>query len=873
MKRTLPCCVLGFFALVLEAATPPVSAQTPAFPSNPFAALSARPIGPANMGGRITDLAVVAARPSTFFVATASGGVWRTTNAGITWSPVFEDHGTSAIGALAVAPSKPDVVWVGTGEANARNSVSWGDGVYQSTDGGKTWKHRGLRETHHIGRIVIHPQDPNTVYVAALGRLWGPNKERGVFKTSNGGQTWEHVLALDENTGCVDLACDPCDPLILYAAAFQVRRGAYSGGDPVTQFGKAAGLYRTRNGGKTWQRLSKGLPDRPIGRCGIDVYRKDPRVLYAVVHTDKTGNLTILGQPASANNAKVEAGGVFRSEDYGETWVKVNDLCPRPFYFGQIRVDPTDDKNVWVLGIFLHVSRDGGKNFRNDGAPGVHADHHALWINPTDPEHLILGCDGGLYFSHDRGANWEHVRNLPIGQFYAVGVDLRKPYRVYGGLQDNGSWGGPSRTYYEEGITAADWVRVLGADGFYCQVDPNEPDIVYAEGQYGMLRRVNVRSGKQTDLVPSPATLLSPSYRFNWCAPLLLSPHNSRVLYYGGNHVFRSLDRGDRWEVTSPDLTRGKPGKDPTEGKTLSALAESPLKPGVVWAGSDDGRVHVSRNGGVEWTEVSARIPGVPPERHITRIECSPFAAGTAWLTLDRHRQDDRAPYIFRTDDHGRSWRPLANNLPTEGPVYVVRASDRNRDLLFAGTEHGLYVTLDGGEHWQRLRNGLPTVPVHDLVIHPRERELVIGTHGRSIYIMDVAPLEGLTAAVRSAEAHLFEVKPAIAYEPRDGRELVGGKNYVAANPPYGAAVWYHLREKSSRLVKVVITDPLGRVMADLTGSPLAGLHPVYWTLRGGAGIDLLRGARLVPAGDYVARLMIGERAVMSRKVRVEAEE
>jgi photosystem II stability/assembly factor-like uncharacterized protein len=825
------------------------------------------------MGGRITDLAVVAGHSSTFYVAAASGGVWKTTNSGTTWTAVFEDQNTSAIGAVAVAPSNSEVVWVGTGEANARNSVSWGDGVYRSTDAGKTWKHCGLRETHHIGRIVVHPHDPNTAYVAALGRLWGPNRERGVFKTSDGGKTWEHVLALDENTGCVDLAIDPTDPQTLYACAFQVRRGPFSGGDPATMFGKAAGLYRTRDAGKHWQRLTKGLPSRPIGRCGISVWAKDPRVLYAVIHTDKTAALNILGQAASANTGRVDAGGIFRSNDHGDTWVKVNDLCPRPFYFGQIRVDPQNDKNVWVLGIFLHVSRDGGQTFRNDGGKDSHPDYHAMWIDPANPDHLILGCDGGLYFSHDKGTTWEHARNLPIGQFYAVGVDLRKPYRVYGGLQDNGSWGGPSRTYCEDGITLADWTHILGMDGFYCQVDPHDSDIVYAEGQYGVLRRINVRSGKQTDLVPSPATLFSPRYRFNWCSPMLVSPHNGSILYYGGNHVFRSLDRGDRWEVISPDLTRGKPGGDSEAGRTITVLAESLVKPGVLWAGTDDGRVHVSRNGGVEWTDVGTRVPGVPPERHITRIECSPFLAGTTWLTFDRHRQDDRAPYIFRTDDFGASWQTLAHNLPLESPVHVIRASDRNRDLLFVGTEQGLFVSLDAGEHWERLRHGLPTVPVHDLVIHPRERELVIGTHGRSIYVMDIWPLEELTPAVRSATAHLFTVRPATTYEVRSGSELTGGRCYVAANPPYGAPIWYHLREKSAQPVRVQITDPLGRVMAELKGSAEAGLHTVQWNLRGGAGFDLLQGARPVPAGDYVARLLVGEQVVGSRKVRVEAAE
>ncbi len=858
------------FILFLLACAPVRAGEAAGVPAAWLEPLTARPLGPPNMGGRITSVAVVESRPATLYAGAASGGLWKTVNNGITWTPAFERR--AAIGAVAVAPSNPDVIWVGTGEANARNSVSWGDGVYRSEDGGKTWQHRGLRETHHVGRVIIHPKDPDTVYVAVLGHLWGPNKERGVFKTADGGKTWEHVLALDEETGCIDLVMDPADPEILYAAAYRVRRGPFSGGNPAVQFSPAAGLYRTRDGGREWTRLTIGLPTRPLGRCGLDVCRKDPRVLYAVIQTDKTNIKTTPGQAANPDS-NPETGGVFCSRDRGDSWVKVNDLCPRPFYFGQVRADPRDDRFVYVLGISLHVSRDGGRTFKNDGAPGAHADHHALWIDPADPEHLVLGGDGGVYFSYDRGATWEHLRNLPVAQFYAAAVDLRKPYRVYGGLQDNGTWGGPSRTRNDEGITLADWQRFLGADGFFCQVDPADPDTLYAEGQYGMLRRINMRTGLETDIRPTPPTPQSPAYRFNWSAPLILSPHNPRTVYYGGNHLFRSVDRGDHWEVVSPDLTHGKPGVSPDQGHTLTAIAESPVKPGVLWAGSDDGRVLVSRNGGVEWTDASARIPDVPPERHISRIECSPAAAGTAWLAIDRHRQDDRAPYIFRTDDYGLHWKPLVGNLPREGSVYVLRASARNRDLLFAGTEHGLFVSLDGGETWQPLGKGLPPVPVHDLVLHPRDRELVVATHGRGLYVLDAAPLEEMTPVVRSAAAHLFEVKPATAFEVRYGRGLTGGKIYAAPNPPYGATLWYSLKEKTAAPVRVVILDVLGRTLAEMPGSSEAGLRAVQWNLRGGAGVDLSRGARLVPPGDYAARLYVAGQLIAARKFRVEAEE
>jgi photosystem II stability/assembly factor-like uncharacterized protein len=535
-----------------------------------------RSIGPANMGGRVTGIAVVEKKPSTAYVATASGGLWKTENNGTTWTPVFDDQPVASLGDVAVAASDPNVVWVGTGEANARNSVSWGDGVYRSTDAGKTWKNVGLKETSHIGRVVIHPKNPQVVYVAALGRLWGPSRQRGVYKTADGGQTWEKVLFLDEDTGCIDLVMDPTDPETVYAAAYQVRRDAFSGGNPGTMTGPESGIFKTRDGGQSWERLTRGLPDRPLGRGGLAIYRRDPRILYAVVQTDRTSVRAVSGQ-GPGGSGKVETGGVFRSEDGGANWVKVNDLCPRPFYFGQIRVDPNDPQRVYVLGISLHVSTNGGKTFSGDAAPGVHSDLHALWIDPADSRHLIAGSDGGVFFSYDRGARWEHLKNLPIGQFYGIAVDTRKPYRVFGGLQDNGIWGGPSRTYNPEGITVADWFRVYGADGFRCQVDPTDPDILYAEWQYGRLLRLNVRTGEETDLQPKPVKG-EPAYRFNWNAPILVSPHNPRILFFGGNHVFKSIDRGDAWEVLSPDLTHGKPGPSPHTGHTLTALAQSPLQ-------------------------------------------------------------------------------------------------------------------------------------------------------------------------------------------------------------------------------------------------------------------------------------------------------
>jgi photosystem II stability/assembly factor-like uncharacterized protein len=833
-------------------------------------AFPARPIGPANMGGRVTDLAVASDRTRTLYVGAASGGLWKSVDDGVSWAAVFDRQACLAIGAVAVAPSDPSTVWVGTGEANPRNSVSWGDGAYKSTDGGQTWAHVGLKETHHIGRIVIHPRDPETVYVAALGHLWGPNPERGIFKTTDGGRTWTRSHFLDEDTGFIDLVMDPGNAETLYAAAFQVRRGVFSGGNPVVQTGPGSGLYKTTDGGQSWVRLTRGLPDRPLGRCALDVARQDPRVLYAVIPTDKTAQNrdAEMGQEARAGT-DIETGGIFRSEDGGETWQKVNDLCPRPFYFGQLRIDPSDARRVYVLGVTLHVSTDGGKSFRRGTVPGLHADLHALWIDPSRPNRLIAGSDGGISFSQDRGASWEQLQNLPIGQFYGISVDLRKPYRVYGGLQDNGSWGGPSSTRHRDGVTTADWARVAGGDGFYCQVDPADPDTVYAEGQYALfLKRINLRTKGEKDIRPrSPQD--QPAHRFNWSSPLLLSPHNPKTLYYGGNFLFRSVDRGDHWQTISPDLTLGAPGRAADFGHTITTIAESPLRAGLLYVGTDDGRVHVSRDGGGTWTDVSAAVPNLPPERWISQIECSHFAEGTAYLTVDRHRNDDRRPYVFKTTNHGKTWRSIAGNLPATAPVHVIREDLRNKDLLFVGTEFGLFGSLDGGRSWHRIHNGLPAVPVYDLVIHPRERDLVVGTHGRSIYVLRVQPLEELTRDVRSSAVHLCEVPPASLFSYRPARAPESRKVYRTPNPPFGAPITYYLGAAFTAPVRIAITDRHDRLVAEFAGASEAGLHQVVWDLRSGA-VGKPSGP-LVEAGTYVVRLEFGEQ-VLTRPLQIEAE-
>jgi photosystem II stability/assembly factor-like uncharacterized protein len=850
---------------LLALAAPAVRAQGVRLPPAYLAPLAARGLGPAGASGRVTAVAVVESRPAVRYVGTAAGGVWKTTDAGRSWTPVFDDQPALAIGAVAVAGSDPDVVWVGTGEANPRNSVSWGNGLYRSTDGGRTWQHRGLSESHHVGRIVIHPRDPNTVWVAALGHLWGPNRERGVFKTTDGGRTWQHSLALDADTGCVDLAIDPGDPQTLYAAAYCVRRDAYAGIYPAVQFGPKAGLYRSRDGGATWARLTRGLPNRSLGRCGLAVWRKDPRVLYAVVQTDRTVTRKLEGQPPR-RGGKVETGGVFRSDDRGETWIKLNDLVPRPFYFGQVRIDPTDDRRVYVLGVPLFVSRDGGRTFRPDGARNAHVDHHDLWIDPTDPERLVLCTDGGVYHSANGGRTWEHVRNLPVAQFYGITADLRKPYRVYGGLQDNGTWGGPSRPVNPDGGTPGDWKRYLKGDGFHCVVDPGDPNTLYAEMHFGQLFRVEVGTGKRTRIQPHPPKGAA-AYRFNWSSPLLLSPHDTNTLYFGGNHLFASGNRGASWRRLGPDLTHGRPGRSRSGGHTITTIAESPVQAGVLWVGTDDGRLVVSRDAGRNWTDVRARLVGVPAPRWVSRVECSPLFAGTAFVALDRHRLDDRAPYLFRTDDFGVTWKSLSAGLPPEGPVYVVRADRRNRDLLYVGTENGLFLSLDAGATWLPFRNGLPAVPVHDLLVHPRDRDLVIATHGRGAYVLDAAPLQEMTAAVLAAPVHLFDVKPVLL--PRGRSRRPGARASTPANPPTFATIYVAMREKPARPGRLSIVEAVSGLAAELSVPPVVGLQRIAWDLRATSGGR----TAFVGPGLYFARLEVGDLPVQTKVFRVETEE
>lgn len=830
-----------------------------------------RAIGPAVMGGRIDDVAVDESDPSLLYVGTASGGLWKSVNAGTTWQPVFEHEAVSSIGDVALAPTNRDIVWVGTGEPNNRQSSTFGHGVYRSIDGGRTWKHLGLADTHHIGRVIVDPTDPDIAYVAALGHLWGPNPERGVFKTTDGGTTWSKVLFADNDTGAVDMVMDPRNRQVLYAATYQRRRvpWGFNGGGP------GGGIRKTTDGGKTWRKLTEGLPSGIIGRIGLDVYRGDPSIVYATVEHKE--------------------GGIFRSDDAGATWRKMTSVNPRPMYYSKIRIDPTNDRRIYVLGASFFVSNDGARTFEDPvtgrtGAHasmsptydvGVHGDHHTLWINPRNPRHLVLGGDGGLYYTWDQTKTWDKVNNIPIAQIYGIGVDAQRPYNIYAGMQDTHSWGGPSATRYQIGITNADWVQTNFGDGMYAQPDPSDPNVVFTESQDGNITRFNRATGDRRNIKPAPPTGESP-YRFNWTSPIHLSPHDSKTVYLGGNRLFVSHDRGDSWTAT-PDLTRAEnrdmlpimgvlPGADMLSRfdgvsfwGTITTVAESPVTAGVLWVGTDDGNVQVSRDAGESWTNVVEAIPGLGerPGR-VSRVEPSRRDAGTAYVSFDRHELDDFSPRLYRTTDFGKTWTALATGLPTLGWINVVKEHPRNSSLLLVGSETGLHASFDAGAHWVKLAGAFPTVPVDDLVIHPRENDLVVGTHGRSIYVLDdVSALEGFTTEAAKADFHLFQPRPAVVTQRWKNESYGGQRQFIGPNPPLGALIDYFIGNEKSDAVKVEIALPSGRTIRELSGPSVRGFNRIVWDLRveGPEGVANARGPQVLP-GPYTVKITSGGRTL-----------
>ncbi len=855
--------VLG---LAATAAAAPPSPAPPATPDSALEGLEFRNIGPALMGGRIDDFAVQEDDPSTFYVATASGGLWKTQNGGTTFEPLFDDQPVSSIGDVTLAPSDPSILYVGTGEPNNRQSSSWGNGVYRSLDGGRTWTHLGLADTHHVGRIVVHPRNPDVAYVAALGHLWGPNKERGLYKTTDGGRTWAQSKFVDEDTGFVDVAIDPLSPNTLYAASYQRRRQphGYSGGGP------GSGLWKTVDGGGSWKKVTKGLPtEGDVGRIGLAVYRGDPRIVYALVEHAKEG-------------------GIYRSDDRGETWRKQSDTNPRPSYYSKVHVDPGNDQRVWVLGAPLYYSEDGGRTFKTDRGEKIHGDYHAFWIDPANPDHMLAGSDGGIHVTRDRARTWDYVNTIALAQFYEIHYDMRQPYWVCGGLQDNGSWCGPSRNFYQQGIGNEDWYRVGGGDGFYTAVDPSDHNVVYVESQDGNVARFDLRTNERRVIRPEPPDAKE-RYRFNWNSPILISPHDPKTIYYGGNRLFGSKDRGDSWTLVTPDLTNaaerdsllifGKPAKDRLSRNdgvvhwgTITSVAESPLKAGVLWVGTDDGRVQVSKDAGATWTDVAPRLPGVPKGTYVSRVEASRAGEGAAYVALDGHRGDDFKPYLFRTEDFGQTWRSVASNLPTGGTVNVVRELPADANVLLAGTEFGLWASADRGGRWRRVRAGLPTVPVDDIRIHPRDQDLIVGTHGRGVFILDDATSVLKLDEGRDADLHLFEPRTATQYRLYGHKGNTGHKAFLGPNPPDGATLTYRLKAKPAEKdeVKIVVKDAAGETVRELKGPKEAGLNRATWDLRheppvkpepggggGGGGFGPPRGP-LVPPGTYKVTVSVG---------------
>ncbi|MGC3970502.1 MAG: PDZ domain-containing protein [Pirellulales bacterium] len=1035
--RALPCASAVLLAAFPLLAQDPSTAARPA-PDTPFSRALAehlpwRNLGPANPMGRMTDIAIHPRQKNTWYVGSAGGGVWKTSNAGTTWTNVFDRVGNVSIGDIAIAPSDPEIVWVGTGEENARNSVQWGDGVYKSTDGGATWTHAGLRESFQIGHIAIHPKNPDIVFVAALGRLWGENPERGIYRTKDGGKSWERVLFFDDHTGGIDVLMHPGDPNTVFACLYERKRDGFDGNDPAVRFGAKAGLYKSTDGGDNWRELTAGLPTCRWGRSGIDILASRPDTMFAIVESERSGwakgdrkdflpgeeprpapgqgpgggrpggnaetppseapptqqeegqqrpaggqaapgqptppagraprnadlgigqdgdsgaadapgavlrNVTdggaaalaglrvgdritkvgdeavktygdlleivrdaaagtkatltyvrgaetrsaevtygtranpfnqlagrpngpysgrLFGQDADVQDKQgelgFETGGVFRSDDRGENWRRVNSLTERPFYYSVIRADPRNDQNLYCVGTTLWGTKDGGASFKGINN-GIHVDFHACWVDPDDSDHLLALCDGGVNETLDRGASWQVHRGFCAAQYYDAVADNSVPYNVVGGLQDNGTWVIPSRTRYREGIGAADCVTIYGGDGFGAQTDPLEPWIVYATSQNGAMGIVDMRSGQQARLQRDRTPDNSPA-QWNWDAPFILSPHNRLTVYHAGTHVFR----GERYAHL--DNRQARPGQGPlrgadtlrmkcvsgklgrTEQGTAVAIAESPRVQGLLYVGTDDGALWRTEDGCASWHRIDQNIPVFGP-RYVSDLVPSHFADNRVYMTLDGHRSDDFATYVLVSEDRGNSWRDLGLDLPTRETCYAVMEDPRNEDLLLLGTEYGAHVSFDRGDRWFPLGKNLPIVAVRDLFIQDRDSDLIAATHGRGVWVLDIEALRQVTAAIARKPAHLFAVEPAILWR-MTSRGYQGNKEYAAPNPPYGVTfhVWLAAPPKDAPVLTV--HDVAGAEIARVTGQAIAGLQPIQWDARSGRN-------QLARPGTYAVR-------------------
>ncbi len=790
-----------------------------------------RAIGPANMGGRVTDIDGVPGDASTFYVSGADGGIHKTTDGGVSFKPIFENQRAYSIGALTLAPSDKNVLWVGTGEGDPRNSVGYGWGVYRSVDGGDSWKHLGLKETERIKRIVVDPNNPDVACVCALGKEWGPNKERGVFKTTDGGKTWDKILYIDENTGCADLAMENENPRIMYAGMWTFRRNPWRFDDG----GQNTAIYKTTDGGATWEKIMNGLPQTDMARPGIHIAQSDPNIIYLM--TEFKGG-----------------GTAFRSEDKGAHWTLVNDdpnINFRPFYYSDVRVDPKRPNILFSISGRLSRSKDSGASWEQI-ATTVHGDHQALWIDPENPSYILNGSDGGFQRSFDGGDSWEVINNIELSQFYQIQVDNLKPYNVYGGLQDNGTWVGPSNSLYEAGILKRHWKGLAYGDGYYAEPIPGNEHLVYTNLQGGVPFLVDSRYGNVQTIHPYPKIVGSAgdaienhNYRFNWDAPIHISPHDPETVYIGGNVIFKSQDRGNSWEVISPDLTTNDKSKQRSSGGTIYQdntaaefhctvlyIAESPLQKGVIWAGTDDGNIQLTSDGGASWNKLNDRIKGLPEYSWISKIHASEHDAGTAFIVVDQHRMNDFSPYIFMTENFGNTWQKISTDLPQDDYVKVVRQDPHNPNLLFAGMEHGIYASWNKGKNWEKINIDLPNVSVRDLRIHKRDRDLIVGTHGRGAYILDdIRPLEELTSA-EGKELHLFPVREAVLWNMFWRLENLGDRTYKAKNPEYGAYINFYLNQDTKEPIDIQIKDGSGNLITTLTHKQAKkGINRVVWDL------------------------------------------
>ncbi|MEW6456277.1 MAG: glycosyl hydrolase [Acidobacteriota bacterium] len=818
--------------------------------SSTFGDIKARCIGPAAMSGRITDIDCVQGDPRIIYVGTAGGGIWKSLNGGTTFTPLFEKY-TMSIGCITIDQSNSDTVWAGTGEINVRNTVSVGTGLYKTLDGGKNWEFVGFKDSERISEVIVHPKDSKIVYVGVLGHLWNSNEERGVYKTTDGGKTWKRILYVDENTGCGDLAIDPQEPDVIYAAMWQVRRKPYF----FASGGPGSGFYKSTDGGKTWKRIKKGLPDGDLGRIAFDVAPSRPGTLYGIFEAKETA--------------------LYRSDDMGESWVKINSsfgVKVRPFYLAEIKVDPKDHNRAYNMSMILFMSEDGGKTFSNPIISGlrgisfsVHPDHQALWINPNNPEHILLGTDGGVYVSYDRAKNFKLLSNLPVSQFYHVSFDMKIPYNVYGGLQDNGSWCGPSRNFSPFGIQNKDWQNVGGGDGFHAFSDPSNPEIVYNEWQGGRLQRYNKKTGEMKDIRPLPKKG-EPKYRFNWNTPVTISPNDPKVIYIGAQFLFKSRDRGDSWERISPDLTTNDPEKqrqaesggltiDNTTAEnhcTIFTISESPFDSNVIWVGTDDGNLQLTRDGGKTWTNVVGNILNLPPNTWCSHVEAGPHNPGTAYVAFDGHQTGDMKPYVYKTSDFGKTWVSMVTD-EIEGYCHVIREDLVNPELLFLGTELGLFISVDGGKQWAHFKEQFPKVAIRDIAIHPRDHDVILATHGLGIWIIDdITPLRNLTREILNSDVAILQSRPSIVSIPAYLQEFPGDDGFFGSNPPGGAVITYYLKKRHIfGDLKLEIYDAEGKLIKSLPTGKRRGINRVYWNMR-------LKAPKVAAAPALAPRILTG---------------